>query len=62
MESSSGVEPLSVRLEGAGPESPSARISERTTRIELATASLATMPRTLLASALLVGPLGIEPR
>ncbi len=40
----------------------SARKLERTTRIELATASLATMPRTLLASALLVGPHGIEPR
>ena len=53
------VEPPTMRLEGASP-SPSAMTElERTTRIELACASLAATLITLITSAFLVAPLGI---
>jgi len=56
-----GVEPISLGLEGPGPYSLGEAKLERTTRIELAYASLATTLITLTASAYLVGHKGIEP-
>jgi hypothetical protein len=44
---SSGVEPLTRRLEDASPESIGEAKLERTMRVELTHASLATMPRTM---------------